>query len=96
MKQERDRLDAENLKLHERNGDLNLEVENLKSELEQVRAENASLKSTASDSGLQQTQSKNELLEMRDLVLASLKLGKQAPGYKAAKQALDKFVEALK
>ncbi|MCL1475697.1 hypothetical protein [Argonema antarcticum] len=36
-----------------------------------------------------------ELEEIRDRTLASLRLGKQAPGYKAAKLALDKFIEEL-
>jgi len=32
---------------------------------------------------------------MRDLILADLKLGKQAPGYKAATKALDRLIAEL-
>ncbi len=33
--------------------------------------------------------------ELRDRTLNSLKLGKQAPGYKAAAKALDRFIQDL-
>lgn len=36
-----------------------------------------------------------QLEKIRDRTLASLHLGKQAPEYKIAKQALDKFIEQL-
>jgi len=35
------------------------------------------------------------LLAKRDRVLADLKLGKQAPGYKAAVKALDRFIKEV-
>lgn len=38
---------------------------------------------------------REDLEKMRDRILASLKLGKQSPGYKATRQALDKFIEQM-
>jgi hypothetical protein len=37
-----------------------------------------------------------ELEARRDRVLSSLKLGKQAPGYKTAKSVLNQFIELLR
>lgn len=39
--------------------------------------------------------SQDKLIELRDRVLGELKLGRQAPGYKAAAKALDSFIFAL-
>lgn len=39
--------------------------------------------------------SPTDLNELRERVLAGLKLGKQAPGYKAAVKALDSFIQQL-
>ncbi len=36
-----------------------------------------------------------DLAKLRDRVLAELKLGKQAPGYKAAQKALENFIKLL-
>lgn len=36
-----------------------------------------------------------DLEAMRDRILSDLKLGKQAPGYKAAAKALDRFITEL-
>lgn len=113
LKSERDKLDRENLQLHEKNGDLDLQVQTLSQELEQTREEIQSFKqalteqqavdrTVRSEQGVysQQSQAKkliasDELLnlnEIRDRVLAGLKLGKQSPEYKRAKTLLDKFI----
>lgn len=82
LKAEVESLDAENLKLAEQTADQNLVIQNLTSELELLRKESGGVEA-------------DRLQEIRDCTLASLKLGKQAPGYKAAKQVLDKFIESL-
>lgn len=37
-----------------------------------------------------------DLEAMRDRILKDLKLGRQAPGYKAAVKALDRFIDELR
>ncbi|MCA1991535.1 MAG: hypothetical protein LDL41_05740 [Coleofasciculus sp. S288] len=59
------------------------EVERLRQELD-----------TTTESTRQSLEQPN-LEALRDRVLSSLKLGKQSPGYKTTKKALEKFIEEL-
>ncbi len=67
--------------------------------LEELIRENSELKATLSEL---QSQKEKELSEprdhkvIRDQVLTSLKLGKQAPGYKSAVKALERFIAEIK
>ncbi len=69
---------------------MDLEKQNLADELQQTQAELEKVQSANSTHDLP------DLKEIRDRVLAELKLGKQATGYKAAQKALDKFIEELR
>ena len=65
--------------------------------LEDLIHENSELKAAVSQ---KQSQPEKELSHpdyqaIRDRALASLKLGKQAPGYKSAVKALDRFIAEL-
>lgn len=73
----------------------NLEVTDQPSEkLAELTRENEELKAELSQ--LQQESQKRQDYEViRDKVLNSLKLGKQAPGYKSAVKALDRFIAEL-
>lgn len=82
LRVERDELDRENSQLHEKNGDLGLQVQQLQEQI-------AILKS---DTG----RNKSSLQEIQHRFLQSLKLGKQSPEYKRTKTAVEKFVEFLK
>ena len=64
------------------------EKSKLQLELEQVQQELAICKASQSQ--------QPDLEAIRDRVLAGLKLGKQAPGYKSAKKVLDDFISRLK
>ncbi len=64
------------------------EVSQLRIELEQMRQELAICKASQSQ--------QPDLEAIRDRVLAGLKLGKQAPGYKSAIKALNDFISRLK
>ncbi len=75
--------------LHAKNGDLDLEKQNLILQLATTQAELEKAQSTNSTHDLP------DLKEIRDRVLAELKLGKQAPGYKAAQKALEYFIKLL-
>lgn len=67
------------------------QTEQLLTQLIQLREENAFLLAL-----LQNFTQVNRLEEMRDQILKSLKLGKQAPGYKKALSALNQFIELLR
>lgn len=71
------------------------EVEQLKIELEQVRQERDRLATSLKASQASQPP-QPDLEAIRDRVLAGLKLGRQAPGYKSAKKVLDDFISRLK
>lgn len=66
------------------------EIERLLAEVAQLREENAFLVKRVQELTLV-----GDLEAFRDSVLKSLKLGKQAPGYKTAKSALNQFIELL-
>lgn len=68
------------------------EIERLLAEVAQLREENAKL---VERPAVQPTGVSN-LEALRERVLSSLKLGKQAPGYKTAKSALNQFIELLR
>jgi len=73
-------------------GNLN-PAEHLSQQIEELQSENLELKAQISQ--LQQEAQRQDYQVMRDKVLASLKLGKQAPGYKAAVKALDRFIAEM-
>lgn len=65
--------------------------EHLSQQLEEVNLENSELKAQLSQ--LQkELESPKDYQVIREKVLASLKLGRQAPGYKSASKALDRFI----
>lgn len=68
------------------------EIERLIAEVAHLREENAKLVERARV----QLPQPNNLEAVRERVLKSLKLGKQAPGYKTAKLALNQFIELLR
>lgn len=68
------------------------EIRRLKAEIAHLRAENAKLVENLAEKPTQV----NDLEAIRDRVLSSLKLGKQAPGYKTAKLALNQFMQLLR
>lgn len=65
------------------------EIQQLKAEVAHLRAENAIERVWELDLA-------SEIEAFRKHVLSSLKLGKQAPGYRAAKLALNQFIELLR
>lgn len=67
------------------------EIERLIAEVAHLREENVKLVERLA---VQLPQS-NDLNAVRERVLLGLKLGKQAPGYKTTKLALNKFIELL-
>lgn len=71
------------------------QIDELKSELEQVRQERDRLAQEVAANQVSQPQ-QPDLEAIRDRVLASLKLGKQAPGYKSAMKVLNDFISRLK
>ncbi len=89
---DRDELDREVDRLTAKVGDLDLEKQNLADELAVTRAELEKVRSQKTDAS---NFSLPDLAKIRDRTLAELKLGKQAPGYKSAQKALDKFIEAM-
>ena len=67
-------------------------------QLEELNRENSELKTQLSQLQSQLQKESEQLPDyqvMRDKVLNSLKLGKQAPGYKTAAKLLDRFIEEL-
>ena len=66
------------------------EIERLKAEVQRLREENALLVERSRENILAPS-----LEDLRERVLSSLKLGKQAPGYKAAQKALERFISEL-
>lgn len=70
-------------------------VQQLKIELEQLRQERDRLATELAASGASQSE-QPDLEAIRDRVLAGLKLGKQAPGYKSAMKVLNDFISRLK
>lgn len=68
------------------------EIERLIAEVAHLREENAKLVERARV----QLPQPNNLEAVRERVLKSLKLGKQAPGYKTAKLALNQFIDLLR
>ncbi len=67
------------------------EVRQLIAEVAALRSENAKLRERVRELSLA-----SELEVFRESVLSSLKLGKQAPGYRTAKLALNQFIELLR
>lgn len=63
------------------------EIERLKAEVQRLSEENALLVERSRENILTPS-----LEDLRERVLSSLKLGKQAPGYKAARKALERFI----
>jgi hypothetical protein len=62
--------------------------------LEELTCENEELKAALSQ--LQkQSEKRRDYQDIRYKVLAGLKLGKQAPGYKSAVKALDRFIAEM-
>ena len=66
------------------------ELERLKAEVQRLSEENALLVERSRENFLAPS-----LEELRERVLSSLKLGKQAPGYKAAQKVLERFITEL-
>lgn len=66
------------------------EIKRLKTEVQRLSEENALLVERSQENFLAPS-----LEELRERVLSSLKLGKQAPGYKAAQKALECFITKL-
>lgn len=73
--------------------DVNLSpTDHLSQQVEELQSENSELK--AQISHLQkESEQRQDYQAIRDKVLSSLKLGKQAPGYKSAAKALDRFIK---
>lgn len=71
---------------------LNSEVENLRKLVDSLKTENAELKKQSS----KREPILDDLEATRDSILASLKLGKQAPEYKRTKAAIDRFIARLR
>lgn len=67
------------------------QIDELKIELEQARLERDRLAAELAANQASQSQ-QPDLEAIRDRVLASLKLGKQAPEYKRTKKAIDSFI----
>lgn len=67
------------------------EIRWLTQEVAHLRYENAKLVE-----GLMPPTQVNDLEAIRERVLSNLKLGKQAPGYKTAKSALNQFIQLLR
>lgn len=68
------------------------EIRRLIAEVAHFRAENAKLVEHLTGEPTQV----NGIEAVRERVLSSLKLGKQAPGYKTAKLALNQFIQLLR
>lgn len=62
--------------------------------LEELMRENSELKATLSQPQMESSEHQDYQV-IRDQVLNNLKLGKQAPGYKSAVKALDRFIAEL-
>ncbi|MBD2365426.1 hypothetical protein H6G36_30615 [Anabaena minutissima FACHB-250] len=67
------------------------EIEVLKAEIQNLSQKNAALMETIAIASCQVV----ELELLRDRILLDLKLGKQAPGYKAVQKALNRFIAEL-
>ena len=67
----------------------------LREEAQQLKAENESLRQELANVKHNARQQPPDLEAMRDRILKSLKLGTQAPGYKAARKALDQFIKEI-
>lgn len=72
----------------------NEKIQHLENQLEQLRQERDQLAADLATCQVSQQQPDYETI--RDRVLASLKLGKQAPGYKSAMKVLNDFISRLK
>lgn len=85
--------------LEERNHELRVKVGEERSKKNELAREVAERDRTIAQLRRELAAARNlspeELEKLRDRTLASLRLGKQAPGYKAAKQALDEFIDQL-
>lgn len=96
LDQEVDRLSAEV-------GDLDLKNQTLKQKLEEYYSPEDYQRLAEKIHELEETRSQStnptvelsDLTKIRDRTLAELKLGRQAPGYKAAQKALDSFIKQL-
>lgn len=86
------KLDQENQNLLEKLQQISSENESLLKKLQQTRAELEEVRSQKTDAPTSQFPN---FPKLRDRVLAELKLGRQAPGYKAASKALDSFIKQL-
>lgn len=69
---------------------LNQEIERLNAEIARLREENTLLSKRVEELTLV-----SDLLAVRERVLSSLKLGKQAPRYRVVKSALNQFIKLL-
>lgn len=69
---------------------LNEEIERLNAEIARLREENTLLIKR-----LEELTLVSDLLALRERVLSSLKLGKQAPRYRVVKSALNQFIKLL-
>lgn len=83
LRSERDQLSWEVNELHAKNGDLDLELTNLKEQQTQQQEQEL----------VTPTGGKQDLEAKRDRYLASLKLGRQAPKYKHSKAAIDWLID---
>lgn len=66
------------------------EIKRLKAEVQRLSEENALLVERSRENFLA-----SSIEELRERVLSGLKLGKQAPGYKVAQKALERFITQL-
>ena len=67
----------------------------MREEVERLKVENEALRRQLEELTQHQEEPLPDLEALRDRILKSLKLGTQAPGYKAAKKALDQFINEL-
>jgi chromosome segregation ATPase len=80
--------------LTEHNESLRRQLESVGKQLKAVNDELADLEKARSHDSSEST-TQFDLAKLRDRVLAELKLGKQAPGYKVAQKALENFIKLL-
>lgn len=101
MREEAESLKQESQQLHSQQA----EFDKLRSQLKKAEKERDGLAEltnalTLELSSLRESQSQSQQIPdlegTRDRVLFELKLGKQAPGYKAAVKALDRYIDELR
>lgn len=67
----------------------------MRGEVERLKVENEVLRRQLEELRQHQGEPPPDLEALRDRILKNLKLGTQAPGYKAVRKALDQFIREL-